>query len=63
MADELINVKMKSKTGQVIEIQVVEIIEIDGHPYCPADDVTNLKALVNHLSGRVATIEALLKQE
>jgi hypothetical protein len=57
---ELITIKSKSKTGQVIDIQVQEILEIDGQPYRPTGDVTALAQLVNHLSGRIAAIEAIV---
>lgn len=57
---ELITIKSKSKTGQVIEIQVQEILEIDGQPYRPSGDYTALASLVNHLSGRIAAIEAIV---
>lgn len=59
---QLITLKMKSKTGQVMEIQVAEILEIDGKPYQPAGNVEVLLQHVNHLSGRVAAIEGVLGQ-
>lgn len=59
---ELITIKSKSKTGQVIEIQVSEILEIDGKPYRPAQADESIVSLVNHLSGRVAALESILGQ-
>ena len=59
---ELITIKSKSKTGQVIELQVSEILEIDGRPYRSAQADENLTALVNHLSGRVAALESIFGQ-
>ena len=55
-------IKVKSKSGTVNELQVEEILEIDGKPYTPQGDVDQIQAIVNHLSGRVATIEQLLQR-
>lgn len=63
MSEQLINLKCKSKTGQVIDLQVTEIIEIDGQPYRPVGEVEQLTSLVNHLTGRIAAIENILGKE
>lgn len=64
MADnELITLKLRSKTNSIIEIQVTEIIEIDGRPYQSAGDFQSIVSMVNHLSGRVATLEAIISQK
>ena len=59
---ELINLKCKSKTGQVIDLQVSEILEIDGKAYRPAETDENIIQLVNHLSGRLSALENILSQ-
>lgn len=61
----MIQIKAKSRTGQIIDLSVEEIIEIDGKLYHPTDEIIELTALVNHLSGRLAAVEAFLgaKQE
>lgn len=58
--NELINIKCKSKSGQIVDFNVSEILEIDGQHYQPAEDTQQLKSLVNHLTGRIATIEAII---
>lgn len=60
--NELITLKCKSKTGNIIETQVAEILEIDGKPYRSAETDENIIQLVNHLSGRVASLETILGQ-
>lgn len=57
---EPITLRLKSKTGNVNEIQVAEILEIDGKPYQPQGDYEQILQLLNHLSGKVATHEAML---
>lgn len=57
---ELITIRVKSKSGTMNEIQVAEILDIDGKRYQSAGDAENLTALVNHLSGRVAALESIV---
>lgn len=57
---ELVTIKSKSKTGQVIEIQVQEILEINGKPYRSSEVDESILQHVNHLSGRVAALETIL---
>ena len=60
MSDELITIEAKTKTGNIQQFQVAEIISIDGQPYRPASETEQIRQLVNHLSGRVAALEAIL---
>ena len=60
---DLITVSMKSKTGQVIDIQVMGIISIDGVPYRPMSAVDDLREHMIHLDGRVSAIESILAKE
>lgn len=60
MSGNLISIQAKTKTGVVQTIQVAEIISIDGKPYQPAENVDALFQHFNHLSGRVAAIEAIV---
>lgn len=52
--------RIKTKTGAITEMQVAELIEVDGKPYKSGDDFDELRCAVIHLEGRVATIEVLL---
>lgn len=60
MTEQLITIRAKTKTGVIQEIQVAEILEIDGQPYRPASETEQIRQLVNHLGGRISTIEAIL---
>lgn len=57
---DLITIRVKSKSGMVNDLQVSEIVEINGKPYRSAEDSENVTALVNHLSGRVAALEGIV---
>lgn len=57
---QLIEIRAKTKTGNVQSFCVAEIISIDGRPWQPAGDAEALLQHFNHISGRVAAIEALL---
>lgn len=52
---QLIEIKAKSRTGQVITLHVTEILEIDGQPLNPAAD--DLRIRMGALEQRVAHIE------
>lgn len=60
MSDEFLILKVISKSGTVNEIQVAELLEVDGKPYQPANERDQLLQLYNHLTGRVSAIEAIL---
>lgn len=57
---EFITLTLKSKTGTVNDIQVAEIISIDGKPYQPQGDYDQILQLLNHQSGRISTLEAIV---
>lgn len=59
---DFITIKSKSKTGQIIETQVAEILEIDGKPYRSSEVDESILQHVNHLAGRVASLETILGQ-
>jgi hypothetical protein len=63
MSGEMLNIQLKSKTGQVIQIQAMEIIAIDGIPYRPMNSVDELREHMIHLDGRVSAIESILAKE
>lgn len=60
MSGSLITVKAKTKSGAIQDFQVVEIISIDGRPYTPAGDMEAILQTLNHLTGRMATLEAIV---
>lgn len=55
----LIDLKCRSKTGQVVNIQVAELLEIDGRPFQPGGDVEQLRNHLIHLDGRVTALERM----
>ena len=57
---ELITITVKSKTGVINDLQVAEVLAIDGKPYTPAGSLEALTALVNHLTGRIASVEQIV---
>lgn len=56
----MITLRIKTKTGHVSEMQVEELLAVDGQPYRGADDYQELRDAIAHLSGRVDTFETLL---
>lgn len=56
----LITVRARTKSGSIQEFNVLEILTIDGKPYQPMETVDELIQHVNHLSGRVDAIEAIV---
>lgn len=56
----LITVVARTKSGVPQTFSVLEIISIDGKPYQPIETVDQLIQHVNHLSGRVDAIEAIV---
>lgn len=60
---DLITLTVKSKTGLVNEIQVAELIAVDGKPFVSVDEVSALTNSMFHLSGRVDVIERLLRPQ
>ena len=60
MSDQhLIEIKAKSKTGQVVTFHVAEILEIDGQPMRPGTDtiLTNILQRLDALEAASATRE------
>lgn len=62
MSERLITLKLKSRSGQVNDIQVSEILEIDGVPYTPGGDVEALRSHVIHMDGRLTALERVIGQ-
>lgn len=60
MSGNLISIQAKTKTGVIQAIQVAEIISIDGKPYTPPGDMDAVIQTLNHLTGRVATLETIV---
>lgn len=59
MADWIV-VKAKTKAGHIQDFQVAEILEIDGKPYRPVDEIEAFKNHIIHLDGRVTALEAIV---
>lgn len=60
MSGSLITIKAKTRSGVIQDIQVAEIISIDGRPYTPAGDMEAILQTLNHLTGRIATLETIV---
>jgi len=58
---QLIEIKAKSRTGQVITLHVTEILEIDGQPLHPAAD--DLRVRMGMLEQRVTRLEQHREEE
>lgn len=58
---QLIEIKAKSRTGQVITLHVTEILEIDGQPLNPAAD--DLRVRMGMLEQRMTRVEQQFQQE
>ena len=62
---EFTKIKLEMRDGFVTEIDVNEIIEIDGKPYNSVDDVDSrfdtIIDSLNHTNGRVDTLQMLLQ--
>lgn len=56
----LIELKLKSKSGQINDLQVAEIISIDGRPYEPAGRSAELQEQIIFLDGRVTALERVI---
>lgn len=54
------NLKVKTGSGEVAELQVEAILEVDGVMYRPADETEYLTHQVARLAGRLDTIEAAI---
>ena len=59
---ELITIEVKSKSGTINQLQVAEIISIDGKPYTPSGDIDQLLCAVNQMAGRVTALENIISQ-
>lgn len=55
-----ITLKIKTKTGQVQDITVEDLLSVDGKPFAAGDEVTYLHDMVVHLDGRMSVVEGLL---
>lgn len=53
-------IKAKSVSGEIVTLNVDEIIEIDGRPFCHQEDTEQLTAQIARLAGRLDTIEAAI---
>lgn len=54
----MVTLRVKSKTGQVMDVAYDALISVDGVPYkASADDIRDA---VLHLDGRVAAIESFI---
>lgn len=60
---DTVTLKIKGRSGSVSELQVVELLEIDGRPYMQQDPITQIVAAINALESRLAVIESVLIQE
>jgi Fe2+ or Zn2+ uptake regulation protein len=54
----LINIRAKSKTGQILEIEVERIISIDGEPYTATG--SQLRDHLMVIEGRLQSIETII---
>ncbi len=57
---DLIEIKVKSKTGQINTLMVAEILEVNGKPYQSAEYTQEMRDQIIHLGGRVSAIEAFI---
>lgn len=58
-----ITLTVKGRSGAVSDIQVVELVAIDGRPYLGDDPITQLVTAINALEARIAALEYPLTQE
>lgn len=56
----MITVVAKSKTGQIVTFEFVEIVSIDGQPYVRQASDMEFRNIVADLAGRVAALEAVI---
>jgi inorganic pyrophosphatase/exopolyphosphatase len=54
------NLKFKTKSGEVSNITVDELLEVDGKPFRQGDETEFLTAQIARLDGRLMTIERAL---
>lgn len=60
---ELIEIKARTKTGNIQVFSVMQILEIDGKPYQSAEATEDLRTHLIHMDGRVSAIEKILSKE
>jgi hypothetical protein len=58
--DNMITIVAKTRSGAISPFQVLEIVSIDGKPYQPPGDVDALFQHINHLTGRIDTLERIV---
>ena len=59
----MITLKVKTKTGTITDMQVAELMDVDGKPFKSGEDFQEIRDAVIHLEGRVQTLETLLVSE
>lgn len=52
--------RIKTKTGHITEMQVEELLEVDGKPFRTDDEFKDVRDAVIHLEGRVSALESAL---
>ena len=57
------NLKFLSNSGQVCEIPVQELLEVDGRPFQNTDPMNLFAERMAHLEGRVAAIETIFTRQ
>jgi len=55
-------IKFKTKSGAISELEIEELLEIDGRHYNPAGVSPELQQHLAFIEGRLSTIETLLGQ-
>ena len=58
----MINLKVKSKTGHMMDIQVTELLEVDGRPYSGIDQHTDCAERFAYLQGQLDVLRSALVQ-
>jgi hypothetical protein len=59
----VITLKVKMKGGHIVDLQVENLIEVDGQKYVPAESRDMLEQRVMMLEGRVAAIQDIFTQQ
>ena len=59
----MITLKVKMKGGHIVDLQVENLIEVDGQKYVPAESRDMLEQRVMMLEGRVAAIQDIFTQQ
>lgn len=53
-----VTLKVKSNGGDVMQMQVAELIEVDGRAYRPPEEFDEYMEVLNLISGRLERIES-----